>query len=356
MDPLTRNSYSYVNGDPVNLVDSSGHRPACPEDGGTSWHCDRNRTTREQLVEDYVIYNVIPQATQDAIRCAHEGRMWTCANRPGGRLMGAIWDSLSRTNDCSNIGNLLVRGLCDGAVGIANSVISAASLLGSELKAVKLAVTGHGREAVAQGKDVARKQVALGKGMVTGTLHTLQLVNDLTPQGFTANAMHGGLGSAFGKAEYAAGALTPAATVILLTAALSIPVPAELEALDATAPGAFAGSAAVAEDSSGFVNLASEARTAHILDGEVRANGTYGGGHRAGSGFPGKSEFPASWSDDQIMHNISDVATDPSITWRAGVKPGDFWANGTRGGIDIEVLLRNDEIWTGYPTNVPRNP
>jgi hypothetical protein len=56
------------------------------------------------------------------------------------------------------------------------------------------------------------------------------------------------------------------------------------------------------------------------------------------------------------MNNISDIATDPSIPCLPGAKPGDFWANGTREGIDIEVLMRNDQIWTGYPTNVARNP
>ncbi len=117
-----------------------------------------------------------------------------------------------------------------------------------------------------------------------------------------------------------------------------------------------AGDVVAAETESGLVNLASPARTSHILDGEVCPNGTFGGGHRAGTGFPGKSEFPATWSDAQVMHNISDVATDPSLAWRAGAKPGDFWVNGTRDGIDIEVLIRNDEIWTGYPTNVARNP
>lgn len=105
-----------------------------------------------------------------------------------------------------------------------------------------------------------------------------------------------------------------------------------------------------------LVNLASPTRTSHILDGEVRPNGTFGGGHRAGTGFPKKSEFPATWSDAQVMHNISDVATDPALVWRPGAKPGDFWVNGTRDGIDIEVLIRNDEIWTAYPTNVARNP
>lgn len=104
-----------------------------------------------------------------------------------------------------------------------------------------------------------------------------------------------------------------------------------------------------------FVDLASTQRRTHILDGEVRTNGTFGGGHRPGNGFPGKSEFPGSWSDGRIMHEISDVATDPSLVWRAGSRPGDFFVNGTRDGVDIEVLIRNDQIWTGYPTNLPRN-
>lgn len=103
-----------------------------------------------------------------------------------------------------------------------------------------------------------------------------------------------------------------------------------------------------------LVDLASPARRNHILEGEVLLGGRYSGGHRAGTGFPGKSEFPADWSDDQIMHHISDVATDPLSASRSG-RGGDAFMSGTRDGVDIEVLLRNDEIWTGYPTNVPRN-
>jgi hypothetical protein len=102
-------------------------------------------------------------------------------------------------------------------------------------------------------------------------------------------------------------------------------------------------------------DLASPARRTHILDGEVRPNGTYGGGHRGGTGFPGKSEFPASWSDDQVMHHISDVATDPA-SQIVRTQGRDVFVRGTRDGIEIEVLIRNGEIWTGYPTNVPRNP
>ena len=88
----------------------------------------------------------------------------------------------------------------------------------------------------------------------------------------------------------------------------------------------------------------------------MRPNGTFGGGHRPGTGFPGKSEFPAGWSDEKIMHEISDIATDPSLAGRPGNRVGDSFINGTRDGVDIEVLIRNDQIWTGYPTNLPRNP
>lgn len=97
-----------------------------------------------------------------------------------------------------------------------------------------------------------------------------------------------------------------------------------------------------------FVDLSSSARRRHILDGEVRPNGTFGGGHRAGTGFPGKTEFPAGWSDDLIMHHVSDVATDPAsrIVRQQG---RDVFVRGVRDGREIEVLLRNGEIWTAYP-------
>jgi EndoU nuclease-like protein len=104
-----------------------------------------------------------------------------------------------------------------------------------------------------------------------------------------------------------------------------------------------------------FVDLASPARRRHILDGEALPGGRYSGGHRAGTGFPGKSEFPRDWSDDKIMHEIADVATDSAAVTRAG-RGGDVFVRGTRDGVDIEVLLRRGEIWTGYPTNVRRNP
>src|SRR6201989_1873528 len=48
-------------------------------------------------------------------------------------------------------------------------------------------------------------------------------------------------------------------------------------------------------------------RTTHILDGEPGG----GGGHRHGTGIPGKTEFPVSWDDKKIIDTVVDVARRP---------------------------------------------
>ena len=98
-----------------------------------------------------------------------------------------------------------------------------------------------------------------------------------------------------------------------------------------------------------LVDLASPARRKHILDGDAT-----GGGHRAGTGRPGKSECPASWSDDKIMHYVSDIATDPLS--RKTMQGNDVVMVGIREGVEIRVVVRNGQIWTAYPINQPRNP
>jgi hypothetical protein len=99
-----------------------------------------------------------------------------------------------------------------------------------------------------------------------------------------------------------------------------------------------------------YIDLTGDRRR-HILDGDRT-----GGGHGHGRNSPGKSEFPPGWSDDQAIDAISDVATDPSSDRQPG-KWGRSVVTGTRGGIDIEVVVEpNGKIVTGYPTNVPRNP
>ncbi|MBL8510501.1 MAG: EndoU domain-containing protein, partial [Betaproteobacteria bacterium] len=99
-----------------------------------------------------------------------------------------------------------------------------------------------------------------------------------------------------------------------------------------------------------FVDLTTKQRRRHILDGDAT-----GGGHGAGRGIPGKSEFPKGWSDDKVIHVISDIATDPNAVRSAG-RGGRTVVEGTREGINVRVILgRDGEIITGFPTNVPRN-
>lgn len=101
-----------------------------------------------------------------------------------------------------------------------------------------------------------------------------------------------------------------------------------------------------------FVDLTTASRRNHILYGD----GT-GGGHLY-PGLPGKSPFPQSWSADRVLHEISDIATDPAARGNA-IGQGDRTVlTGTRSGVDICVIVdtRTGEIITGYPTSIPPNP
>ncbi|MGC0773099.1 MAG: EndoU domain-containing protein [Candidatus Acidiferrum sp.] len=97
------------------------------------------------------------------------------------------------------------------------------------------------------------------------------------------------------------------------------------------------------------VNLADQKATTHTLDGDAT-----GGGHAPGSGIPGKSEFPAGWSRDKIMNDISDVATDPAS--KVTTVGRTTLVDGARDGVNIRVVIKDGRIVTGYPTNIPRNP
>ena len=99
-----------------------------------------------------------------------------------------------------------------------------------------------------------------------------------------------------------------------------------------------------------YVDL-TEHRKTHILNR-----------HSAGAGKHGKTEFPSSWSDDRILHNISDVATDPKSITGIG-KYNSPYSIGIRDDIQIRVDFYpsnhpkySSMISTAYPINVPANP
>jgi hypothetical protein len=98
------------------------------------------------------------------------------------------------------------------------------------------------------------------------------------------------------------------------------------------------------------VNLVSESRSGHILEG-----------HKHG-GEAGNTWFPSSWSDSKILHEVSDIATDPELTWTQETgKPGAnftkignpvrFSVEGIRDGVRIRVVIEpgGEGIITAYP-------
>jgi hypothetical protein len=97
-------------------------------------------------------------------------------------------------------------------------------------------------------------------------------------------------------------------------------------------------------------------RATHILDGDAT-----GGGHRHGTGKPGKTEFPANWDDGKVIDTVLDVARRPDSA------PGhqewnDRWvARGTRDDVEIVAVIQRDgRIWTAWPlpggAGVVKNP
>lgn len=98
----------------------------------------------------------------------------------------------------------------------------------------------------------------------------------------------------------------------------------------------------------------SPGRRTHILDGDVT-----GGGHRHGTGKPGKTEFPPDWTDEKITRNILSVAREPGRVhqqWN-----GRWNASGERDGVGMTVIVNPDAtIWTAWPEpggrGVTQNP
>ncbi len=90
-------------------------------------------------------------------------------------------------------------------------------------------------------------------------------------------------------------------------------------------------------------------RRGHILDGDAT-----GGGHRAGTNRPSKTEFPIGWSDDKVIEEIESVANDPSSV-RSLQPNGRIRAEGTRDGTAIRVIIDRDgkSVWTAHPVKLP---
>ncbi|MGV1761854.1 EndoU domain-containing protein [Rhizobium sp. A22-96] len=99
-------------------------------------------------------------------------------------------------------------------------------------------------------------------------------------------------------------------------------------------------------------NLASEARTNHILYGD----GPNSGGH-LWPGQPGKTVFPKSWNADKVMSTISDIATDPALSWKPQTGSGGlFTKSGKPARFVVTDANGNLPIVDGVPVRVVIEP
>ncbi len=98
-----------------------------------------------------------------------------------------------------------------------------------------------------------------------------------------------------------------------------------------------------------YVDL-TEGRGGHIL-----AN------HKHGSGKPNKTEFPKNWSDERIIHNVSDIATDPNVELKFDPR-GTPFKEAIRDGIKLRVTFfpethkKSGKISSSYPVEERKNP
>jgi hypothetical protein len=94
----------------------------------------------------------------------------------------------------------------------------------------------------------------------------------------------------------------------------------------------------------------------HILDGDKT-----GGGHRHGVGKPGKTEFPASWTDERVITSILDVARRPDNPPTHQDRNDTWLCSGTRDAVKVWAVVEpSGDIVTGWPEEggpgVVRNP
>lgn len=105
----------------------------------------------------------------------------------------------------------------------------------------------------------------------------------------------------------------------------------------------------------------SPARRTHILDGDAT-----GGGHGPGRKLPGKSEFPSTLTDDEIIAGIEAIANDPASYPGVSASHSPAAAGrqrtilrGVIKGVDTAVVVvppPGGEIITAWPIGVARNP
>ena len=109
-----------------------------------------------------------------------------------------------------------------------------------------------------------------------------------------------------------------------------------------------------------YINIIPEDRAKHILYGD----GPNSGGH-LWPGQPGKTAFPQDWSADKVLHEVSDILTNPNTKWYAqtgsgGIRtsagdPARWISYELRDGVRIRVVYEPATgcVRTAFPDNTP---
>jgi hypothetical protein len=97
-------------------------------------------------------------------------------------------------------------------------------------------------------------------------------------------------------------------------------------------------------------------RRIHILAGDET-----GGGHRHGTGRPGKTEFPAEWGDDRIVDAILAVVRHPDEAPKHQNWNDRWRVSGEHDDVQIVAIVESDgRVWTAWPDErspgVTKNP
>jgi hypothetical protein len=94
----------------------------------------------------------------------------------------------------------------------------------------------------------------------------------------------------------------------------------------------------------------------HVCHGDE--NNDLKGGHLAGTGRPGKTEFPTEWDDERVRAALTAVAAAPEKIKR--LRHNKFAATGVHRGVEVTVVVRsNGSIEAGWPVGGPgvrKNP
>ncbi|MWV31336.1 EndoU domain-containing protein [Rathayibacter iranicus] len=330
------NPYSFAGNDPVHALDPAGLSPV--SDAQLQAYRDGHNGAFA-AAGDFLADNW-EYIAGGAMALAGGALMFIGIGGPiGAALVGAGIDVIVQKATTGSV-NWTQTALMAVTGGVGSSLM-AARLSAAGINGLKAAVATEAASGAASGASGDAYAYASGPGP-----HTLDGFLQASGGGALSGAAMGAGGPLLGHGLAGAGRSTR--TLLGKEAdALTPDITTPNEPLNAVTP--------VPDD---YVNLASPERTRHILDGEP---GTNGGGHRFPGG-KGKSLFPREWSDEKIMHEISDVATDPSLTWTEKEIPPSMLSRmdeyqprfdviGERDGVRMKVIIApsGEGIITGYP-------